>query len=64
MCYQQGDVGKRHRKLESVVESWELAPEPCAPKPQFPKDVAVAEGFAFWQNFFHLYRDGGSINSF
>lgn len=63
VCYQRGDVGKRHRKLGSVAESWELAPEPRAPTPQFPRDAAVAEGVAFWQKCFHLYWAGGSVNS-
>lgn len=64
VCYQGGDVGERHRKLGSVVASWELAPKPRAPKTQLPRDAAVAEGFTFWQKCFHLYRDGGSVNSF
>lgn len=38
--YRRGDVVKRHRKLGSVEESWEMAPEPHAPKPQFPRDAA------------------------
>lgn len=62
--YQSGDVVKRHRELGSVVESCGMAPAPRAPKPQFPRDAAVAEGFIFWQKCFHLHRDGGSVNSF
>lgn len=64
VCYQSGDVMKRHRKLGSVLKSWVMAPEPRAPKPQFPQGAAVAKGFIFWQKCFHLYRDRGSVNSF
>jgi len=42
--HQSGHIVKRHRKLGSVVESWEMAPKPRAPKPQFPRDAAAAEG--------------------
>lgn len=37
--------------MGSVVESWEMAPEPRAPKPQFPWDAAVAEGFTLAKMF-------------
>lgn len=55
---------KRHIRLGTAMESWEMAPQPHAPKPQFPRGAVVAEGFIFWQKCFHLYRGGGSINSF
>ena len=43
---------KRLRKLGAVVELWEMAPELHAPKPQFPRDAAVAEGFYFLAKMF------------
>lgn len=33
-----------------------MAPQPYAPKPQFPWGAEVAEGFVFWQNV-SIYTD-------